>query len=892
MTSTVSSQLVRSVLTVDSSRGVKIVSSLSLVMHSYAFLEPLEPDMQKHSNTDLHLYVKNFFSSNGRIRTAFTDSLKTIKDEDGDNPLAALTSIGLGAPAPSSNSDAKTNSNNESANRFSLAMAGALISLADVVGILVAKLVARNRTPARMEIVPEPLKMIMPPPPTDINPPTRVRAPSLDKNIASSNITSNNNKIDNKENRFEEEKIEEIPSKYESYSLEQTLPSKYDSKYDSYSLEQISEKNERTREAPRIYASKSDPATPVSGGSQTGESYTLNTLSEGRFEESSYEREEELDFEPDETPFHRSHDTPPPTRSAEKAARANKEQTLSSKKKMFSPFPSTPRRSYDNDEQQQPSSSSSYKKRSQAILTSNTDNTDEAHIPVALHQNQRDTDPINSRFSNTVKASPSPRAQKKTTRNDDNPISYKKQQASYFPTSNHGMSPNQHQRKMPPQQPIVSPSFYSQASHQTGSLIGIAIPTPRGNRLPMTSPAGGGSVYSQPLVVTGSIDKADKSPRSRNSQFHKQHFDDDEDNTIMEQYTGEFTQRTSEDEYTQTMLTEDFTQEEYTDGEYTMEEEFTVEDYTTEGEEDFTPTPKKDAPKSPWNKFFGGLGNKVAGSDKDSSEDYTTDAEYTTDYTTDAETIGTEYTDERDEKPKKQVKRRDHGRPEIERRDLYKGRRDEYNRKGDEDRNREARLTENRTRLAKIQDDRSRGGGSSQRQKESERKILQDDRSRGSQRQKTPERKSRAPLPKLNIRANDSELGHIGGESLEFISSDDSTSVEVLFTPKNTKSRQVEELFDDPPPTRKAVTPHVVEQRKNLNLKLSKKTKNQRDLAKARAERAVREAKKSQETREKPKPVNVNVNKPKGVLRNGGTPQRKKQNDDDLYVIQEDDYSI
>jgi len=63
-------------------------------------------------------------------------------------------------------------------------------------------------------------------------------------------------------------------------------------------------------------------------------------------------------------------------------------------------------------------------------------------------------------------------------------------------------------------------------------------------------------------------------------------------------------------------------------------------------------------------------------------------------------------------------------------------------------------------------------------------------------------------------------------------------------------------------------------------------------LAKARAERAVREAKKSQETREKPKPVNVNVNKPKGVLRNGGTPQRKKQNDDDLYVIQEDDYSI
>jgi len=285
MTSTVSSQLVRSVLTVDSSRGVKIVSSLSLVMHSYAFLEPLEPDMQKHSNTDLHLYVKNFFSSNGRIRTAFTDSLKTIKDEDGDNPLAALTSIGLGAPAPSSNSDAKTNSNNESANRFSLAMAGALISLADVVGILVAKLVARNRTPARMEIVPEPLKMIMPPPPTDINPPTRVCAPSLDENITSNNITSNNNKIDNKENRFEEEKIEEIPSKYDSYSPEQTRPSKYDSnsleqtlpsKYDSYSLEQISEKNEHTREAPRIYDSKSDPATPVSGGSQTGESRFIN----------------------------------------------------------------------------------------------------------------------------------------------------------------------------------------------------------------------------------------------------------------------------------------------------------------------------------------------------------------------------------------------------------------------------------------------------------------------------------------------------------------------------------------------------------------------------------------------------------------------------------------
>eukprot|EP00957_Ditylum_brightwellii_P128471 9799024-Ditylum_brightwellii.AAC.1 len=56
------------------------------------------------------------------------------------------------------------------------------------------------------------------------------------------------------------------------------------------SLDQIPEMNKYIRKFLRSQydASKSNPATPLSGYSQTGESYTLSTLSKGRLKESLY----------------------------------------------------------------------------------------------------------------------------------------------------------------------------------------------------------------------------------------------------------------------------------------------------------------------------------------------------------------------------------------------------------------------------------------------------------------------------------------------------------------------------------------------------------------------------------------------------------------------------
>mmetsp|Transcript_30779 Transcript_30779/g.44780 ORF Transcript_30779/g.44780 Transcript_30779/m.44780 type:complete len:215 (-) Transcript_30779:289-933(-) len=196
--------------------------------------------------------------------------------------------------------------------------------------------------------------------------------------------------------------------------------------------------------------------------------------------------------------YPRRHDKSPPTRSAKKT---HAKEQLSSKKRTFSPFPSTPLRSYDNEDQP-----SSYKKKQAPAI--NISITDEAHISVTLNLNQRD-EPINSRFPTAVNATIP------TTRNDKNPILYKKQQASYFPTSTHSMD-HQYQMKMSPQPPIVSQSFYSRASNQNKSLIGgvpsqLSILTPRGNRLPLTSPAGG-SVYSQKSIRSKTSPRTDALP--------------------------------------------------------------------------------------------------------------------------------------------------------------------------------------------------------------------------------------------------------------------------------------------------------------------------------------------------------------------------------------------